>query len=84
MKFRSSFLPSLTPVVKNLLIINVLVFIAQQVLKNIFPITDQLALHYPAAQGFESYQLVSYMFLHADFTHLLFNMFTFYLFGSYI
>ena len=81
MKFRSSFLPSLTPVVKNLLIINVLVFIAQQVLQNIFPITDQLALHYPAAQGFESYQLVSYMFLHADFMHLFFNMFPLFMFG---
>lgn len=81
MNFRSSFLPSLSPVVKNLLIINVLAFIAQQVLAHIFPITERLALHYPSAQGFEAYQLFTYMFLHADFGHLFFNMFPLFMFG---
>lgn len=81
MNFRSSFLPNISPVVKNLLIINVLAFIAQQVLAAYFPITERLALHYPAAEGFESYQLFTYMFLHADFSHLFFNMFPLFMFG---
>ena len=81
MNYRSSFLPSITPVVKNLLIVNVLFFIAQNVLVAVFPLTDLLSLHYPASQEFASYQLITYMFLHADILHLFFNMFALFMFG---
>jgi membrane associated rhomboid family serine protease len=80
MNFRSSFLPPLSPVIKNLLIINALVFLAQQLLQQ-YGITELLALHYPASEGFKSYQLITYMFLHGDFWHLFFNMFSLFMFG---
>ncbi len=67
----------LTDVVKNLLIINVLMFLASKVLD-----TNMLALHYPGSELFQPYQLVTYFFMHANFMHILFNMFALVMFGS--
>jgi len=81
MNYRSSFLPPLTPVVKNLLIINGLLFLASLVLRNTLPLNDLMGLHYPASEGFRSYQLITYMFMHANFGHVFFNMFAVFMFG---
>lgn len=81
MNYRSSFLPPLTPVVKNLLIINGLLFLASLVLHNTLPLNDLMGLHYPASEGFRTYQLITYMFMHADFGHVFFNMFAVFMFG---
>lgn len=70
-----------TPVVKNILIVNVLFFLAQNLLARLFPVTEILSLHYPAAEGFRAYQLLSYMFLHGDLSHIFFNMFAVFMFG---
>lgn len=76
----------LPPVVKNLLIINALFYVATLVLGNTMRIdlSDYLGLHYFVSPHFETYQFVSYMFMHNphDFSHILFNMFALWMFGS--
>jgi membrane associated rhomboid family serine protease len=74
----------LPPVVKNLLIINGLFFLATLVLGNVMHIdlTDLLGLHYFASPHFQTYQFVSYMFMHGNFSHIFFNMFALWMFGS--
>lgn len=68
------------PVVKNLLIINGLMFLATTLLSQ-YHLTSYLGLFNPLSPLFHSYQVVSYMFLHADFNHLFFNMFALWMFG---
>ena len=72
-------LERMTPVVKNLLIINVLVFLAQQAMPQI---TSQFMGHYPLGGGFEPWQVISHMFMHGGVGHLFFNMFALVVFGS--
>lgn len=76
----------LPPVVKNLIIINGLLYLATIVLKNAMSIdlTDLLGLHYFGAQKFAPYQFITYMFMHdpTNFSHILFNMFALWMFGS--
>lgn len=76
----------LPPVVKNLLIINVLFFIATfvfQETKNI-DLNAIMGLHYLEAPNFKIWQIFTYMFMHGSFTHLFFNMFALWMFGSTI
>jgi membrane associated rhomboid family serine protease len=71
-----------TPVVLNLIIINALVFVAQLTLDKSIGLTDLLAL-YPYSSGlFKPYQLVTHMFAHGGFMHILLNMYALWLFGS--
>lgn len=85
MNFGGSPFGSMTPVVKNLIIINVLFFLASIVIRSSFGISieDYLGLHVPMAEKFNAAQLVTYMFLHAypSFTHVFFNMFGLFMFG---
>jgi len=75
----------LPPVVKNLLIINGLFFLAKFVLANMGIDLDAiLGLHYFGAGDFHPWQIISYMFMHGDFGHLFFNMFALWMFGSTI
>lgn len=60
----------ITPVVRNLIIINAVVFI----LKGILPVNEYLALWNVGTQNFKPYQLFTYMFCHGDFFHVFFNM----------
>ena len=87
--FRSSFLSSIPPVVKNLLIVNVLVFLATSLTPNLLSrfgtdlsLTDVLGLHFWQSSQFSPFQFISYMFVHGGFTHLFFNMFALYMFGG--
>ena len=78
----NSFLGSIPTVTKNLLIINIIVFVAQSVLPRIGISAEQyLALHYYASSNFNLAQIVTYMFLHADISHIFFNMFSLWMFG---
>lgn len=71
------------PVVKNLLIINALFFAAKYVLKNTGVDLDYLlGAFYFDSQFFRVWQPVSYMFMHGDFMHILFNMFGLFMFGG--
>ncbi len=71
------------PVVKNLLIINVIFFFATFVFQqqNI-SLINLLGLHYIDSPLFEPYQLVTHFFMHANFPHILFNMFAVVIFGN--
>lgn len=72
------------PVVLNLLIANIVVFAAAWLVPAINVFLGHLAL-YPVGSGaFHTWQLVTYMFLHANGTHLLFNMFGLWMFGRIV
>lgn len=70
-------------VVKNLLIINGLVYLAQVTLENVWQIdmSDLLGLHFFGSDKFQPYQFVTYMFLHGSFSHVFLNMFALWMFG---
>jgi membrane associated rhomboid family serine protease len=72
---------NVTDVVRNLLIINIIVFVgATYILPE--TITDHwLAVYYPTSPYFQPVQLITYMFMHGGVTHLFFNMFGLYMFG---
>jgi membrane associated rhomboid family serine protease len=82
--FRPSGFAFLPTVVKNLLIINVLFFLATIAAQSVFRIdlADYLGLHYIGASDFQPFQLVTYMFMHGSFAHLFFNMFALWMFGN--
>ena len=72
-------------VTKNLLIVNFLAFIATWVLQlRGIDLTALLGLHFFLASDFHIYQFVTYMFLHGGLTHIFFNMFALWMFGSVI
>src|SRR4051812_39108149 len=73
---------SMPPVVKNLIIINVVVFVAQQIFRQ-YNLTDLLAL-YPIGYGFQPYQIATHMFTHSpqEIFHILFNMLVLWMFGK--
>jgi len=81
-----------TPIVKNIMIINVIVFVAQMMMKNIaypscFPgievdiITGYLSMWNVGSECFKPYQLFTYMFVHGGFSHIFFNMMGLVVFG---
>lgn len=72
------------PVVKNLLIINGLFFLATMALGSSMNIdlVRWLGLHSFESPNFQPIQLVSHMFMHGGMTHILFNMFALWMFGS--
>jgi membrane associated rhomboid family serine protease len=73
-------------VTKNIIIINVILYIATVLLiqtKNI-NLTDYLGLHYYLAPEFKPHQFITYIFMHDshNFSHILFNMIGVYIFGQ--
>jgi membrane associated rhomboid family serine protease len=73
----------LTDVVKNLLIINVIVYFGVMSLEESFHLRQYFVL-YPFGNGFQPYQIVTSMFFHLDIRHLLFNMLALYFIGPMI
>ncbi len=71
------------PVVKNLLIINILFFIGTWLLtqRGIF-LEDSLAVYYFDSPKFQIWQVITYMFMHGGIAHIFFNMFALFTFGS--
>lgn len=73
---------STPPVVLNLIVINVLLYLATALLRARGIDLDQyLALYYPGSEYFRPYQLITHMFMHSSLTHLFFNMFALWMFG---
>ena len=73
------------PITKHLLIINILAFLAHIVLSQRgISMNDMFGLHFIMAPDFHIYQLFTYMFMHANLTHLFFNMFALWMFGCTI
>ena len=85
-QFRPQGFSILPLVVKNLLIINVIFFLATWAAEAVYHIdlSDYLGLHYIGASEFRPYQFVTYMFMHGGFAHLFFNMFALWMFGNSI
>ena len=84
MDYRNSFSRTST-IVLNLIIINALVYLAQSVFGGVegnSKFTELFALHHYKSKAFEPYQLVTHMFMHGSFFHLLFNMFALWMFGG--
>lgn len=77
-------LPPLTPVVKNLLIVNVLIWFGQITFQKSDFVENWFALHDVRSQFFKPHQFITYMFLHStqSFAHVLFNMLAVYMFGT--
>ena len=67
----------ITPVVKYLLIFNVILFLLGNVVD-----TQVLAMYYFESPKFQPFQIVTHFFMHGSFTHILFNMVGLWLFGS--
>ena len=91
MEFRPTRFQVIPPVVKNLLIINALVFFATIVIGKLgFDITELLALHHWNSDKFRIWQLVTHLFMHGGnihqpdegFLHLFSNMFALWMFGA--
>jgi membrane associated rhomboid family serine protease len=87
--YRPSFLNSIPPVVKNLIGINIVLFLASIVTPTIFSrmglnvdLNDILGMHYWESSKFNPAQLVTYAFMHGGLAHIFFNMFGLYMFGG--
>ena len=81
--YRPSSFSRLPEIVKNLLIINGLLFLATISLDNYgINLTQLLALHQFQSANFMPHQIISHFFMHADITHLIFNMFAVWMFGT--
>ena len=73
----------LPEVIKNLLIINCLLFLATISLESYgINLTSLLGLHQFQSPNFKPYQLITHFFMHGSFTHLFFNMFALWMFGK--
>ena len=85
-QFRPQGFSILPLVVKNLLIINGIFFLATIAADMVWHVdlAEYLGLHYIGASGFKPYQFVTYMFMHGSFSHIFFNMFALWMFGNAI
>ena len=85
-QFRPQGFSILPLVVKNLLIINGIFFLATIAMDMVWHVdlAQYLGLHYIGASDFQPYQFVTYMFMHGSFGHLFFNMFALWMFGNAI
>lgn len=84
-EFRPGGYNSLPVVIKNLVIINGIVWLSQITIgRSLFPVDDTFALFYVDSEKFRPWQMLTYMFLHSpeNFFHILFNMFALWMFGS--
>jgi membrane associated rhomboid family serine protease len=70
----------ITPVVKQLLIINIIFFAGSQLIGR--TADDLLAMHHFSSNEFKIWQPLTHMFMHGDIMHIAFNMFALYSFGS--
>ena len=75
----NNFLGNLPPVVKNLLIINLVCFFGTMIYE---PANQLFGVYYPDSPKFRIWQPITYMFMHGGFTHLLFNMLALVMVGS--
>ncbi|MCJ7449910.1 MAG: rhomboid family intramembrane serine protease [Bacteroidales bacterium] len=74
----------LPPVVKNLIIVNVIMLIAYYAVNALFDIDliRVLGLYFPKSELFKPFQIVTHLFMHGGFWHLFLNMFALYMFGQ--
>jgi membrane associated rhomboid family serine protease len=75
---------NLPPVVKNIILINVLMLLVDYAAKSVFGVdlTMVLGLYFPKSEQFMPLQIVTHMFMHGGFWHIVFNMYALYIFGQ--
>ena len=71
---------NLPAAVKNIIIINVVMMVATYLKQSVM--IENFALFFPASPYFKFWQPITYLFMHGDFVHLLFNMYTLFIFGT--
>jgi len=73
----------LPPVVKNIIMINVLMILAYYAAGSVFGIdlNSLLGIYFPASDQFKPFQIVTHMFMHGGFMHIFFNMYALFIFG---
>jgi membrane associated rhomboid family serine protease len=76
---RGGFLSSIPVATRNIIVINVLVWIMCYLNKGFM--YETFSLFYPTSPFFHWWQPVTHMFMHGGFWHLFFNMYTLYMFG---
>ena len=83
MQYRPPISGMIPPVVKNLIIINVIMLLVTWVAGTRFHVDMNriLGLFYPGSEHFRPFQIVTHMFMHGGVTHLFFNMFALWMFG---
>ncbi len=70
------------PIVKNLIIVNILIYLATTLIPSFEALVAQYCqLYWFSSPWFHSWQYITYMFLHGSFSHLFFNMFALWMFG---
>jgi membrane associated rhomboid family serine protease len=74
---------ALPPVVKNIIMINILMLLAYYTVRSVFGVdlNGILGLYFPLSDSFKPLQILTHMFMHANFWHLFFNMYALYIFG---
>jgi membrane associated rhomboid family serine protease len=74
----------LPPVVKNIILINVVMLLADYTVRTIFNVdlTGILGLYFPKSDQFLPLQLITHIFMHGGIWHLFFNMYALYIFGQ--
>jgi membrane associated rhomboid family serine protease len=77
---RGGFMSNVPTAVKNIIIINALVMIMTALNENFM--VEKFALFYPTSPFFHWWQPLTHMFMHGGFGHLIFNMYTLWIFGS--
>lgn len=81
---QNSFFSSIPPITLNIIIINLILWLATIVFSRLgINLTNLLGLHFPGASDFHFFQFVTYMFMHdiSSFGHIFFNMFAVFMFG---
>ncbi|PQJ74120.1 rhomboid family intramembrane serine protease [Polaribacter gangjinensis] len=69
-----------TDAIKHLIVINIIVFVAPQLMQTDY--TNILALHFPKNEHFGFWQYATHLFMHGGFAHILFNMYGLWAFGT--
>lgn len=80
--YRPNRFQALPTIIKNLLIINGIMFLATIALQSRVDLYQYLGLHYFRSEYFKPFQFFSYLFMHGNFMHLFFNMFAVWTFGA--
>lgn len=76
----NNFISQIPTVTKNLVAINILMFIATLVNENFM--VANFAMFYPVSPFFKPWQILTHMFMHGGFWHIFFNMYSLLMFGS--
>ena len=80
---KPNFINSIPPITRNILIINAIVWLACLAFERLnIDLANILGIHYFQSRGFQLFQIITYMFTHVNLTHIFFNMFAVFMFGT--